>query len=104
MRVNLDGTRYLFENIRAQNNNARVVFTSSVASFGGDSMPDTVADTTKQTPMTTYGTTKVIGELLINDYSRKGFLDGRSARLPTCLLYTSPSPRDLSTSRMPSSA
>lgn len=86
MRVNLDGALYLFENIRAQNNNARVVFTSSVASFGGDAMPDTVADSTKQTPLTTYGTTKAIGELLINDYSRKGFFDGRSARLPTVIV------------------
>ncbi len=86
MRVNLDGTRYLFEEIRAQKNNARVVFASSVASFGGDDMPDVVNDQTKQTPRTTYGMTKVIGELLINDYSRKGFFDGRSARLPTVIV------------------
>ena len=86
MRVNLDGTRYLFEAIRAQENNARVVFTSSVASFGGDQMPSVVDDGTKQTPLTTYGVTKVIGELLINDYSRKGFFDGRSARLPTVIV------------------
>ncbi len=86
LRVNLDGARYLFENIRAQNNNARVVFTSSLAAFGGDTMPDTVADTAKLTPQTTYGATKAIGELLINDYSRKGFLDGRSARLPTVII------------------
>lgn len=86
MRVNLDGTRYLFEAIRAQENNARVVFTSSVASFGGDQMPETIDDNTKQTPRTTYGVTKAIGELLINDYSRKGFFDGRSARLPTVIV------------------
>jgi len=86
LKVNLDGTRYLFEAIRAQSNNARVVFTSSLASFGGDDMPPTVADNTKQTPMTTYGATKAIGELLINDYSRKGFFDGRSARLPTVII------------------
>ena len=86
MRVNLDGTRYLFEQIRAQQNNARVVFASSVASFGGDGMPDSVDDNTKQTPRTTYGMTKVIGELLVNDYSRKGFFDGRSARLPTVIV------------------
>lgn len=86
MRVNVDGARYLFEAIRHQENNARVVFTSSVAAFGGDSMPETVSDYSKQTPMTTYGVTKVIGELLINDYSRKGFLDGRSARLPTVIV------------------
>ncbi|OED36763.1 hypothetical protein AB833_25435 [Chromatiales bacterium (ex Bugula neritina AB1)] len=86
MRVNLDGARYLFEAIRAQKNNCRVVFTSSVAAFGGDAMPETVSDYTKQTPMTTYGMTKVIGELLVNDYSRKGFFDGRSARLPTVIV------------------
>ena len=86
MRVNLDGTRYLFEAIRAQENNASVVFTSSMASFGGDQMPETIDDNTKQTPRTTYGVTKAIGELLINDYSRKGFFDGRSARLPTVIV------------------
>lgn len=86
MRVNVDGARYLFEAIRAQNNNTRVVFTSSIASFGGDQMPETVDDNSKQTPGTTYGVTKVIGELLINDYSRKGFFDGRSARLPTVIV------------------
>ena len=86
LKVNLDGARYLFEDIRAQNNNARVVFASSLASFGGDSMPPQVADNTKQTPTTTYGATKAIGELLINDYSRKGFFNGRSARLPTVIV------------------
>lgn len=84
--VNLDGTRYLFEGIRHQNNNARVVFASSIASFGGDTMPDIVDDLSKQTPQTTYGMTKAIGELLINDYSRKGFFDGRSGRLPTVIV------------------
>jgi len=86
LKVNLDGARFLFESIRSQNNNARVVFTSSLAAFGGDTMPDTVCDTAKLTPQTTYGATKAIGELLINDYSRKGFLDGRSARLPTVIV------------------
>ncbi len=86
LKVNLDGTRYLFESIRAQDNLTRVVFTSSLAAFGGDSMPAIVADNAKLTPMTTYGATKAIGELLINDYSRKGFFDGRSARLPTVIV------------------
>lgn len=86
LKVNLDGSRHLFEAIRRQSNNARVVFASSLASFGGDSMPDVVNDICKQTPLTTYGTTKVIGELLINDYSRKGYFDGRSARLPTVFI------------------
>jgi len=86
MKVNVDGARYLFEAIRAQNNNAKVVFASSIAAFGGDSMPEQLSDFSKQTPLTTYGVTKVIGELLINDYSRKGFFDGRSARLPTVIV------------------
>ena len=86
LRVNLDGTRHLFDCIRQQGNQARVVFTSSLAAFGGDNMPDTIDDHTKQTATTTYGTTKTIGELLINDYSRKGFLDGRTARLPTVII------------------
>ena len=86
LKVNLDGARYLLEGIRAQSNNARVVFTSSLAAFGGDALPDVVGDTCKLTPQTTYGATKAIGEILINDYSRKGFLDGRSARLPTVIV------------------
>lgn len=84
--VNLDGTRNLFEALRAVDSLPRVVFASSVAAFGGESMPDTVSDLTKQTPRTTYGMTKVIGELMINDYSRKGFFDGRSVRLPTVII------------------
>ena len=84
--VNLDGTRYLLEALRAVDSLPRIVFASSVAAFGGESMPDTVGDQTKQTPRTTYGMTKTIGELLINDYSRKGFLDGRSVRLPTVII------------------
>jgi nucleoside-diphosphate-sugar epimerase len=86
MRVNLDGTRHLLEACRARGSRPRLVFTSSIAVFGGDGMPPKVGDAVKQTPQTTYGMTKAIGELLINDYSRKGFLDGRSARLPTVIV------------------
>lgn len=86
MRVNLDGGRHVFDAARARGGLPRVVFASSVAVFGGDGMPPTVGDTTKQTPQTTYGMTKAIGELMINDYTRKGFLDGRSARLPTIFI------------------
>ena len=64
----------------------RLIRPRSIAVFGGDFMPTTVGDSTKQTPQTTYGVTKAIGELLINDYSRKGFLDGRAARLPTIIV------------------
>lgn len=84
--VNLDGTRHVLEALRARAGTPRVVFASSVGSYGGEDMPDTVGDLTKQTPRTTYGMTKVIGEMMINDYSRKGFLDGRSVRLPTVII------------------
>ena len=86
MRANLDGGRYLLEALRQRASRPRLVFASSVAAFGGEVMPDCVSDSTKRTPQTTYGMTKVIGELMINDYSRKGFLDGRSARLPTIII------------------
>ncbi|MCB1232737.1 MAG: NAD-dependent epimerase/dehydratase family protein [Verrucomicrobiae bacterium] len=86
LRVNLDGGRNVFEACRARNGTPRVVFASSVASFGGAVMPEVVSDATKRTPQTTYGMTKVIGEMMINDFSRKGFLDGRSARLPTIII------------------
>ena len=86
MRVNLTGGLNIFEALRARQGLPRVVFASSIAVFGGSAMPETVGDLTKQTPQTTYGATKAICELLINDYSRKGFLDGRSARLPTVVI------------------
>jgi len=86
MRVNFDGHRYLLEALRERSGTPRIVFASSVAAFGGAAMTDPVADSTKQTPQTTYGMTKVIGELMINDYSRKGFIDGRTARLPTVIV------------------
>ena len=86
MRVNLDGGRSVLEACRRQAQGCRLVFTSSIAAFGGDAMPDVVSDNTKLTPETTYGTTKAICELLINDYARKGFVDGRTARLPTVVI------------------
>ncbi|MCH8097587.1 MAG: NAD-dependent epimerase/dehydratase family protein [Proteobacteria bacterium] len=86
MAVNLDGARHVFEACRARAGAVRVVFASSIAVFGGAVMPETVGDATKRTPRTTYGVTKAIGELMINDYSRKGFIDGRSARLPTIIV------------------
>ena len=85
MGVNLDGGRNVLEAVRARAGMPRVMFISSIATFGG-TLPDAVSDTTKQTPETTYGMTKVIGELMINDYSRKGFIDGRTARLPTVIV------------------
>lgn len=86
LRVNLDGGRNLFEAARAATGRPRVVFASSIACFGGDEMPESFSDSSKQLPQTTYGMTKAIGELMINDYSRKGFFDGRAARLPTVII------------------
>ena len=86
MRVNLDGGRHVFEAARARAGLPRVVFASSIAVFGGSAMPEVAGDRAKQTPQTTYGMTKTIGELMVNDYSRKGFFDGRTARLPTIFI------------------
>jgi len=86
MRVNLDGGRHLLEAVRARVGMPRFVFASSLAVFGGAAMPTSVGDATKHTPQTTYGITKAILELLVNDYTRKGYLDGRSARLPTVIV------------------
>jgi nucleoside-diphosphate-sugar epimerase len=86
LRVNLDGGRNVFEAARSLGGTARVVFASSIAGFGGEAMQDPNTDRTKLTPQTTYGMTKVIGELMVNDYSRKGFFDGRSVRLPTVIV------------------
>jgi nucleoside-diphosphate-sugar epimerase len=83
LRTNLDGTRYLLEACRATGACPRVVFASSLAVFGGKNMSPIADDKSKQIPQTTYGMTKLVGELLINDYSRKQFIDGRGARLPT---------------------
>ena len=85
MRVNLDGTRIVLERCRALDHAPRVVYASSVAAFGGE-MPDVIDDTVTPNPQTTYGITKVIGEYLIDDYSRKGFIDGRALRLPTIVV------------------
>jgi len=85
MRVNLDGTRLLLERLRQCAAPARLVFASSVAAFGGE-LPAVLDDSTTPRPQTSYGTQKVIGEYLIADYSRKGFLDGRALRLPTIVV------------------
>ena len=81
--VNFDGTRYLFEAIRAQPDYfPRVIFTSSIAVFGAP-FPDPIPEDFHLTPLTSYGTQKAMGELLLNDYSRRGFFDGIGLRLPT---------------------
>jgi D-erythronate 2-dehydrogenase len=84
-RVNLDGTRHVLEACRALKEPVRLVFASSVAVYGGD-MPDVLDDRTILTPQTSYGAQKAIGELLVHDYSRKGFVDGRALRLPTIVV------------------
>ena len=82
MRVNLDGTRGLLDACRTRAKRPIVVFASSVAVYGGD-LPETVSDGTRLTPQSSYGMQKAIGELLVADYSRRGFIDGRALRLPT---------------------
>ena len=84
-RVNLDGTRAVLEACRALGTKPRVVFASSLAVYGGD-LPPAVTDDTPLTPQTSYGAQKAIGELLVNDYSRKGYIDGRALRLPTIVV------------------
>lgn len=84
-RVNLEGTRRLLERARRCKRPPRLVFASSVAAFGGV-LPPVLDDSTTPTPQTSYGTQKVIGEYLIADLSRKGFIDGRSLRLPTIVV------------------
>ncbi len=85
MRVNLEGTHLLLERLRRCAKPPRVVFASSVAAFGGE-LPDELDDSTTPNPQTSYGTQKVTGEYLVSDYSRRGFIDGRSLRLPTIVV------------------
>jgi D-erythronate 2-dehydrogenase len=85
LRVNLKGTELLLATMRKCARPPRLVFTSSVAAFGGE-LPAVLDDTTIANPQTSYGTQKVIGEYLVSDYSRKGYLDGRSLRLPTIVV------------------
>ena len=82
-RINLDGTRWLFDAVRvAPGYTPRLVFASSIAVFGKP-FPPKIPDEFFTTPRTSYGTQKAVGELLLNDYSRRGFFDGVGIRLPT---------------------
>jgi nucleoside-diphosphate-sugar epimerase len=90
LRSNLDSTRALLDALRARQERGapatRLVFSSSVAVFGPDPavpLPERVADDTLPTPQTSYGTHKLICEHLVADYTRKGYIDGRAARLMT---------------------
>jgi nucleoside-diphosphate-sugar epimerase len=85
MAVNLDATRTILELARQHGNRPRMVFSSSCAVYGGD-LPEVVGDNQQITPQNSYGVQKAIGELLVNDYSRKGFLDGRCLRYPTVVV------------------
>jgi nucleoside-diphosphate-sugar epimerase len=84
-RVNLDGTRLVLETCRALGTKPRLVFTSSIAVYGGD-LPERLTDDQPLTPQTSYGIQKAMGEMLIADYTRKGYLDGRCLRLPTIVV------------------
>ncbi|MSP98629.1 MAG: SDR family oxidoreductase [Betaproteobacteria bacterium] len=84
-KVNLEGTRTLLELARKCERPPRLMFTSSVAAFGGD-LPAVLDDTTTPNPQTSYGAQKVCCEYLVTDYTRKGFIDGRSLRLPTIVV------------------
>jgi D-erythronate 2-dehydrogenase len=88
-RINLDGTRLLLEAIRQEGMESpykpRLVFTSSIAVFGAP-FPEAIGDEFLSAPLTSYGTQKAICELLLNDYSRKGFVDGIGIRLPTIVV------------------
>jgi nucleoside-diphosphate-sugar epimerase len=86
LRVNLDGARHLFEAVRRLPGRQRLVFASSIACYGGEGMEAVNTDRTKHTPQTTYGMTKAICELLLNDHARKGHFDARSVRLPTVII------------------
>lgn len=84
--INLGGTQNLLEAVRAHAQNSsycpRFVFSSSIAVFGG-ALPDVIEDNQRLTPLSSYGTQKAMGELMVADYTRKGYIDGISLRLPT---------------------
>jgi D-erythronate 2-dehydrogenase len=87
MRVNLDGSRALFEAVRAIGDGykPRLVFSSSIAVFGAP-FPSAIADDFFLTPLTSYGTQKAMVELLLSDYTRRGFIDGIGIRLPSIVV------------------
>jgi nucleoside-diphosphate-sugar epimerase len=85
MRVNFDATRALIERLRASGKRPRLIFPSSLAVFGAE-LPAVVTAATAVLPLSSYGTQKAMAELLISDYSRKDFVDGRVVRLPTIVV------------------
>ncbi|MFQ5936440.1 MAG: D-erythronate dehydrogenase [Acidiferrobacterales bacterium] len=85
MHINLHGTLNVLDACRRLATTPRMVFASSVAVYGG-AMPEIIEDSTALTPQSSYGAEKALAELLINDYSRKKFIDGRAVRLPTVVV------------------
>jgi len=85
MKINVDAARQIMERLRVLPQTVRLVTTSSVAVFGGQ-LPDKVPDDQVWMPQSSYGTQKAMNDLLLSDYSRKGFLDGRSLRMPTIVV------------------
>lgn len=86
LEVNLKAHIGLLEALRRLESRPRYVFVSSLAVYGAEKLPYSVGDDTRHIPQTTYGMTKSAGELLVNDYTRKGFIDGRSARLAAVIV------------------
>jgi nucleoside-diphosphate-sugar epimerase len=84
-KVNLDATRDLLEACRLNGQRPKFLFASSIAVYGGE-LPDTVTDDTPTHPRLSYGAQKLVGEVLIDDYSRRGYVDGRALRLPAVLV------------------
>jgi nucleoside-diphosphate-sugar epimerase len=89
MKVNFDATRDLLEACRLTGQRPKFIFASSIAVYGAhfpDELPDPVTDDTPPSPRISYGAQKLIGEVLLDDYTRRGYLDGRALRLPTVMV------------------
>lgn len=84
-KVNLDATRDLLEACRLAGHSPKFIFASTIGVYGGD-LPDPVTDDTPASPRISYGAQKLACEILINDYTRRGFVDGRTLRLPAVLV------------------
>lgn len=87
LNTNLMGSLHLLESARLHSPGARFVFCSSCSVFADDLGSQVVSDDTRRLPSATYGTTKAAVELLINDYARRGYVDGRSSILPMCVSW-----------------
>jgi nucleoside-diphosphate-sugar epimerase len=88
--ANVRATINLLEACREKGARPRFFFASSIATFGGERLPKVIDDWTHQHPQNSYGVAKVLGEQLLNDYSRKGYVDGRAMRLPAIVVRDEP--------------